>query len=120
MLDEAGPPDAPRPKAQALVENFAGQWLQLRNLKTVSPDKGQFPAFDEPLREAMQQETELFFASVVREDRSILDFLDCDFTFLNERLARHYGIPGVSGDKFRRVKLKGRAAGRPDDPGERA
>ena len=95
------------PRPRAFVENFAGQWLQLRNLKTVNPDKGQFPSFDEPLREAMQKETELFFASVVREDRSILDFLDCDYTYLNERLARHYGIPGVGGDKFRLVQLKG-------------
>ena len=88
------------------MENFAGQWLQLRNLKSVSPDKDQFPAFDEPLRQAMQKESELFFASVMREDRSILDFLDCDYTFLNERLARHYGVPGVAGEAFRLVRLK--------------
>jgi hypothetical protein len=99
------------PKAQALVDNFAGQWLQLRNLSAVRPDSTMFPAFDEPLREAMQKESELFFASVMREDRSILDFLDCDYTFLNERLARHYGIPDVSGEKFRRVQLKGRERG---------
>jgi hypothetical protein len=99
------------PKAQAFVENFAGQWLQLRNLKTVNPDREQFPSFDEPLRDAMQKESELFFASVMREDRSILDFLDCDYTFLNERLARHYGIPGVQGDKFRIVKLNGKQRG---------
>ncbi len=94
------------PKAQAFVENFAGQWLQLRNLKTVSPDLDQFKTFDEPLRDAMQQESELFFASIMREDRSVLDFIDCDYTFLNERLATHYGIPNVKGPKFRLVKLK--------------
>src|SRR4029077_12089601 len=99
------------PRAQALVDNFAGQWLQLRNLSSVSPDATMFPAFDEPLREAMQKESELFFASVMNEDRSILDFLDCDYTFLNERLARHYGISDVSGEKFRRVQLKGRERG---------
>jgi hypothetical protein len=98
-------------KAQAIVENFAGQWLQLRNLLTANPDREQFPAFDGPLRLAMQQESELFFSSVMREDRSILDFLDCDYTFLNERLARHYGVPGVVGDTFRRVKLEGRQRG---------
>lgn len=99
------------PKAQALVDNFAGQWLQLRNLKAASPDREQFPTFDEPLRAAMQEESELFFASVMREDRSVLDFLDCDYTYLNERLARHYGVPGVVGDTCRRVKLKGQARG---------
>ncbi len=99
------------PKAQAIVENFAGQWLQLRNLITANPDREQFPTFDESLRVAMQQESELFFSSVMREDRSILDFLDCDYTFLNERLARHYGVPGVVGDTFRRVKLTGRERG---------
>jgi hypothetical protein len=99
------------PKAQALVDNFAGQWLQLRNLSTVRPDSTMFPAFDEPLREAMQKESELFFASVMRDDCSILDFLDCDYTFLNDRLARHYGISGVSGEKFRRVQLTGKERG---------
>jgi hypothetical protein len=93
------------PKAQALVDNFAGQWLQLRNLTTASPDKGHYPDFDESLRRAMRRETELFFAAVVREDRSVLDFLDGDFTFVNERLARHYGIADVKGEEFRRVEL---------------
>ncbi|MEX0978358.1 MAG: DUF1592 domain-containing protein, partial [Pirellulales bacterium] len=93
------------PKAQALVDNFAGQWLQLRNLTTASPDKGHYPDFDEALRRAMRRETELFFAAVVREDRSVLDFLDGDFTFVNERLARHYGIIDVKGEEFRRVQL---------------
>ncbi len=99
------------PKARAIVENFAGQWLQLRNLLTANPDREQFPTFDEPLRVAMQQESELFFTAVIREDRSILDFLDSDYTFLNERLARHYGVPGVVGATFRRVKLQGRERG---------
>jgi hypothetical protein len=94
------------PKAQALVENFALQWLQLRNLKTVAPDRKLFPEFDDKLRAAMLRETELFFGAVLREDRSILDLLDADFTFVNERLARHYGIRGVSGDEFQRVSLK--------------
>jgi hypothetical protein len=95
------------PKARALVENFADQWLQVRNLKSVHPDKGRYPSFDARLRSAMLQETERFFEAVLREDRSILDFLDADFTFVNERLARHYGIPNVKGDQFRRVSLQG-------------
>jgi len=95
------------PKAQSLVENFAGQWLQLRNLKIATPDKQQYPAFDEPLRRAMQRETELFFTAIMTEDRSVLDFLDADYTFVNERLARHYGIADVKGKEFRRVKLEG-------------
>jgi hypothetical protein len=99
------------PKAQALVDNFAGQWLQLRNLKAISPDRGRFPNFDEPLREAMVHETETFFGAVMRGDLSILDFLDADYTYLNERLARHYGVPGVKGAQFRRVKLKGKERG---------
>jgi len=95
------------PKARALVENFADQWLQIRNLKTVNPDRGRFPTFDEPLRSAMIQETELFFESVMRDDRSVLELIDADFTFVNERLATHYGIPGVKGEQFRRVSLEG-------------
>jgi mono/diheme cytochrome c family protein len=98
-------------KARALVENFAGQWLQTRNLKTATPDPSTYPAFDEPLRSAMLKETELFFESVVREDRSILDFLDADFTFVNERLAKHYGISGVKGEQFQRVTLTGTRRG---------
>ena len=93
------------PKANALVEDFAGQWLQLRTLKTLSPDKGRFPGFDADLRAAMVKETELFFGAVVRENRSALDLLDADFTYLNARLARHYGVDGVAGDDFRRVAL---------------
>jgi hypothetical protein len=99
------------PKSQALVDNFASQWLQLRILKGANPDRGRFPNFDEPLRRAMIRETEHFFESVMRNDFSILDFLDADFTYVNERLARHYGIPGVKGEQFRRVKLKSRDRG---------
>ena len=73
------------PRARAIVENFAGQWLQIRNLRVVNPDRDRFPGFDEPLREAMLRETELFFDEVMRRDRSILDFLDADFTYVNER-----------------------------------
>lgn len=94
-------------KSWALVENFAGQWLQLRNLKSLQPDPARFPNFNEELRAAMQRETELFFEAILREDRSLLDFLDADFTFVNERLANHYGIPNVQGSEFRRVKLTG-------------
>ncbi len=93
------------PKAGALVENFSGQWLQTRNLKLANPDRGRFDQFDEPLRLAMQREVELFFAAVVRDDRPISDFLHADYTYLNERLARHYGIGGIKGDQFRRVAL---------------
>ncbi|MFN0051634.1 MAG: DUF1592 domain-containing protein [Planctomycetales bacterium] len=93
------------PKASALVDNFASQWLHLRTLKTIHPDQQQFPQFDEALRAAMEQETRLFFESIVREDRSVMEFLDADYTFLNERLARHYGLPGVSGEEFRKVTL---------------
>src|SRR5262249_55017194 len=71
------------PKSKALTENFAGQWLQLRNLKAMTPDPARFPAFDDDLRSAMQKETELFFESVVREDRSVLEFLDADYTYVN-------------------------------------
>jgi Protein of unknown function (DUF1592)/Protein of unknown function (DUF1588)/Protein of unknown function (DUF1587)/Protein of unknown function (DUF1585)/Protein of unknown function (DUF1595)/Ca-dependent carbohydrate-binding module xylan-binding len=95
------------PKSKAFVENFADQWLQIRLLKTVNPDRGRFPSFDEPLRAAMLKETELFFDAVMREDRSIADLISADFTFVNERLAKHYGLPGITGDGFRRVALKG-------------
>ncbi len=93
------------PKAHALVENFADQWLQIRNLKNVSPDTGRFPSFNEKLRADMAKETELFFEYVMREDRSIMEFIDADYTFLNERLAKHYGIAGVRGEAFRKVNL---------------
>jgi Protein of unknown function (DUF1592)/Protein of unknown function (DUF1588)/Protein of unknown function (DUF1587)/Protein of unknown function (DUF1585)/Protein of unknown function (DUF1595) len=94
------------PRARALVDNFGGQWLQIRNLKSFHPDRERFPGFDESLRDAMFRETELFLAEVIREDRSILDLIDGDFTYLNERLARHYGIKGVTGPDFRRVRLE--------------
>ena len=93
------------PKADALVENFAGQWLFLRNLRSAAPDTTLFPNFDETLRTAFRRETELFVASVMREDRSILDLLTGDYTFVNERLAEHYGIPNIYGSHFRRVPL---------------
>ena len=92
-------------RASSLVENFAGQWLYLRNIPALVPDENRFPDFGEGLRRAMQRETELFFASVLREDRSVLDLLTADYTFVNERLARHYDIPNVYGSHFRRVKL---------------
>ncbi len=95
------------PRSRALVENFAGQWLQLRNLSIVQPDKKLFPAYDAKLRAAMQRETELLFENVLREDRSVFEFLTADYTFVNERLAKHYGIPGVTGEDFQRVSLKG-------------
>jgi hypothetical protein len=95
------------PKSVALVDNFAGQWLELRNLDSFKPDPDRFPNFDEDLRQAMRQETRLFFEAVIHEDRSILDFIDGKFTFLNERLAKHYGIAGVTGPEFRRVALTG-------------
>jgi mono/diheme cytochrome c family protein len=93
------------PKAQALVDNFAGQWLHVRNLRSATPDKNDFPDFDDNLRYAFERELELFVGSVVREDRSVLDLLSADYTFVNERLARHYGIPHVYGSHFRRVTL---------------
>jgi hypothetical protein len=93
------------PKAQSLIDNFAGQWLQLRNLKNKQPNSHEFPDFDDNLRQALLTETELFFASIIREDRSVLDLMNADYTFLNERLAKHYGIPNVYGSHFRRVVL---------------
>jgi hypothetical protein len=93
------------PRSEALVTNFAGQWLYLRNIAMVAPDLGEFPEFDENLREGLQRETELFFGSMLREDRSVADLLDADYTFLNERLARHYGIANIYGSHFRRVTL---------------
>jgi hypothetical protein len=92
-------------RSEALVTNFAGQWLYLRNLAAVSPDARQFPDFDDNLRQAFRRETELFFESVVKEDRNVLDLLRADYTFVNERLARHYGIANVYGSRFRRVAL---------------
>jgi hypothetical protein len=94
-------------KANALSRNFASQWLNLRNLTDVRPNPELFPDFDDALRSAMRQETEMLFSTIVKENRSIDDFLNADFTFLNERLAKHYGISGVSGDQFVRVSLEG-------------
>ena len=93
------------PRAEAFVNNFAGQWLYLRNLPSAMPISFNFPDFDEALRASMKRETELFFDSVIREDRPALDLLSANYTFLNERLARHYGIPNVKGTHFRRVTL---------------
>jgi len=93
------------PRSDAFVANFAGQWLYLRNLEAVIPVQSIFPNFDDTLREGLRRETELFFASVLREDRSVLELLDADYTFVNERVARHYGIPNVKGSHFRRVQL---------------
>jgi hypothetical protein len=93
------------PKSDALVQNFAGQWLQLRALDITSPDPKQFPTWNKDLREAMRKETELFFSYIVREDRSILEFIDSDYTFVNEVLAKHYGIAGVTGSEFQKVSV---------------
>jgi hypothetical protein len=93
------------PKASALVTNFFGQWLLVRNMDAVKPDTYAFPDFDDNLRDAFKRETDLFLDSQLREDRNVLDLLDADYTFLNERLARHYGVPGVYGSHFRRVVL---------------
>jgi len=93
------------PRSRALVANFAGQWLQVRNLRSMAPNANEFPDFDDNLRQAFQRETEMFFESIMREDRNVVDLMTADYTFLNERLAIHYGIPGVRGDQFRRVTL---------------
>ncbi len=93
-------------RADALVENFTGQWLQLRNLEAkVVPDLLMFPDFDDNIRKGFRKETELFFGYILRNDRSALELMSADYTFLDERLAKHYGIPGVYGPQFRRVKL---------------
>jgi cytochrome c551/c552 len=93
------------PRARALVSNFANQWLYLRELKNANPDITVFPDFDDNLRQGFQRETEMLFEAVMREDRSVVDLLDADFTFVNERLAKHYGIPNVYGPEFRRVPV---------------
>ena len=93
-------------RSHTLLTNFAAQWLHLRNLESVTPNMRLFPSFDDNLRQAMRRETELLLESVIREDRSVLDLLTSDYTFLNERLAKHYGIPHVYGSWFRRVKLE--------------
>jgi cytochrome c5 len=93
------------PRSKALVDNFAGQWLYLRNVEKVWPNPDVFPEFDANLREAFRQETGLLFESMLREDRSVLDLLNSDYTFVNERLARHYGIPNIYGSHFRRIPV---------------
>jgi mono/diheme cytochrome c family protein len=94
-------------RSDTLIADFAEQWLFLRNLKSSAPNLDTFPDFDDNLRQAMKQETELFFSSIVHEDRNVLDLLNADYTFVNERLARHYGIPGVYGSQFRRIAVPG-------------
>lgn len=93
-------------RSATLVTNFASQWLYLRNLDGILPDMRAFPDFDDNLRQSFRRETELFFESILREDRSVLDLLRADYTFLNERLAKHYGIPNIYGSRFRRVNLE--------------
>ena len=94
-------------KSAALVEGFAFQWLQIRGVADASPDPAIFPGFDEELRRSMLRETSLFCGEIIREDRPVFNFLDADFSFIDGRLARHYGISGVSGPQFRRVSLAG-------------
>ena len=94
------------PRASNLVTNFAGQWLHLRNLEAITPDMRVFPDFDDNLRQAFRQETEMLVESVLREDRSVVDLLRADYTYLNERLAKHYGVPHVYGSRFRRVEFE--------------
>lgn len=94
------------PKSQAFEDNFAGQWLHLRNVNGWKPDPDKYPQFDEALRNAFERESALFFSNIMRDDRSVLEFIDADYTFLNERLARHYGVPGIKGSYFRKVDLK--------------
>ncbi len=93
------------PRASALVDNFAGQWLFLRNLQSARPDINTFPNFDENLRRAMRTETEMLFANILRNDKSVLELLDADYTFVNERLAEHYGMSNVKGSHFRKVRV---------------
>jgi mono/diheme cytochrome c family protein len=93
------------PQSNSLVTNFAGQWLYIRNLEQQKPDPDVFPEFDESLRQSFQRETELFFQNIVREDRSVMELLDANYTFLNQRLAEHYGIPNIYGAQFRKVSL---------------
>jgi hypothetical protein len=94
------------PRSTALIENFAGQWLALRNLEGIVPDPGVFPDFDNNLRVALATESQMLFESIVREDRSVLDIIDADYTFMNERLAEHYGVDGIYGTQFRRVAIE--------------
>jgi Protein of unknown function (DUF1592) len=93
------------PRSHALVKNFVGQWLFLRNLPRIQPDSGAFPNWDDNLRQALEQETELLVESTLREDRSVADLLRTDYTFVNQRLAEHYGMKGIYGSEFRRVAV---------------
>jgi hypothetical protein len=93
------------PKAERLTTNFAGQWLHLRNLRTQQPNSMEFPDFDDNLRGALEREAWMFFDSIRRENRNVLDLMNADYTFVNERLAKHYGIPNVYGSRWRRVTL---------------
>ena len=107
------------PRSQNLVTNFASQWLHLRNLDSITPDMRLFPDFDDNLRQAFRQETEMLVDSVIRENRSVLDLLRANYTFVNERLAKHYGIPNVYGSRFRRVDVRRRwRAGRAASAGQ--
>jgi hypothetical protein len=99
------------PKSKALSDNFTSQWLQIRRLENVTPDAGRFPTFDEPLRDAMAREPVMLFDAILREDKSAITLLDADFTFVNERLARHYGLTDVTGTEMRRVMLGDRKRG---------
>jgi hypothetical protein len=96
-------------RSRALVSNFAGQWLQLRNVKSILPNSDEFPDFDDSLRQSLARETELLFECIIREDRSVVELLTANYTFLNERLATHYGIRGIYGSRFRRVAVTGDA-----------
>ena len=107
------------PKARALVENFGGQWLEHARLESVTPDREKFPEFEEYLRMSMRKETDLLFENIVQEDRSILDFIDAKYSFLNQRLAEFYGIPNVKGPEFRKVRPYGHSARRHPDAGQR-
>ncbi|MDX1926704.1 MAG: DUF1592 domain-containing protein [Pirellulaceae bacterium] len=99
------------PKSKALVDNFAGQWLQLRDLEALSPDPAKFSAFDAKLRKSMRRETELLFTNIMKENRSILELLSANYSFVDERLAKHYGLEGIKGDEFQKVELNGKRRG---------
>ena len=98
-------------KSRALVENFAGQWLQFSNIAVIRPDVGQFPTFEDNLRRSMRRETERFLEEIIRKDRSMLEILDADYTFVDERLARFYEIDGVEGSEFRKIDMAGTERG---------
>jgi hypothetical protein len=107
-------------KSGALAENFAGQWLEIRNLETVKPDAKRFPEWSPELRDDMRTETRLFFQNVLRENRPVSDFIDAKYSFLNERLAKHYGIRGVTGPEFPARRSRERSAQRHSNPRKRA